>query len=205
MTPMTRALFSSYVIMNQLENEINNDDVVSFCYERYAVCPKPKVKGGWQSAHLDLELLKTDQMSPLMAKIEENIIEAKRVAGIRQDVPHRISNYWVNIGEPGHYHLDSNTPHVHPGYWLNIVYYPKADQHAGDLYFLAPFDGVINTVAYEHLESSTGFSDTRFSINPAPGTLVIFPSWLTHWVLPNYSDSDRISIAFNVSLPRVEV
>jgi hypothetical protein len=26
-----------------------------------------------------------------------------------------------------------------------------------------------------------------------------------HWVTPNYSDDDRISIAFNISLPRVDV
>jgi len=204
MTAFVRALFSSYVITDQIAEEVNND-VVAFCYERYNACPQPKVKGGWQSAHLDLDLLTSAPMVPLMNKIEEQIVQAKKVAGIRLDVPHRINNYWVNINEPGHYHLDSNTPHVHPGYWISIVYYPKASPKAGDLYFLSPFDGVINSIPYQHLENNTGFSDTRFSIDPAPGKLVIFPSWLTHWVLPNYSDSDRISIAFNVSLPRVDV
>jgi uncharacterized protein (TIGR02466 family) len=39
----------------------------------------------------------------------------------------------------------------------------------------------------------------RIIIRPQPGLLVLFPSWLYHFVHPTESDSPRISIAFNAS------
>ena len=33
-----------------------------------------------------------------------------------------------------------------------------------------------------------------------PGMLVLFPSWLIHWVNPFYGEDHRISIAFNATV-----
>ena len=37
-----------------------------------------------------------------------------------------------------------------------------------------------------------------WSLDSSEDTLLIFPSWLDHYVEPNESDEDRISISFNV-------
>ena len=34
-------------------------------------------------------------------------------------------------------------------------------------------------------------------LDPAPGTLILFESWLRHEVPPNQARQDRISISFN--------
>jgi len=34
-------------------------------------------------------------------------------------------------------------------------------------------------------------------INPKPGKLIVFPSWLYHWTKPHYENHDRWNIAFN--------
>jgi uncharacterized protein (TIGR02466 family) len=39
---------------------------------------------------------------------------------------------------------------------------------------------------------------------PQPGRLVIFPSWIQHYVQPNLSDQDRISISFDVQLTKID-
>ena len=39
----------------------------------------------------------------------------------------------------------------------------------------------------------------RMLIRPTPGLLVMFPSWLYHFVHPMASDTPRISIAFNAT------
>jgi len=39
----------------------------------------------------------------------------------------------------------------------------------------------------------------RMLIRPVPGLLVVFPSWLYHFVHPMASDTPRISIAFNAT------
>lgn len=38
------------------------------------------------------------------------------------------------------------------------------------------------------------------SIDPEPGTLIIFPAWLSHAVAPHLGNSHRISVSFNVFL-----
>ena len=38
----------------------------------------------------------------------------------------------------------------------------------------------------------------KFVINPKPGNLLVFPSYLTHWVQPNGDSTDRVTVAFNI-------
>ena len=38
----------------------------------------------------------------------------------------------------------------------------------------------------------------KFIIKPKPGNLLVFPSYLTHWVQPNGEATDRITVAFNI-------
>jgi uncharacterized protein (TIGR02466 family) len=40
--------------------------------------------------------------------------------------------------------------------------------------------------------------DGRYLIEPIPGLMVVFPSWLKHMVHPYYGNGERISVAFNV-------
>lgn len=40
--------------------------------------------------------------------------------------------------------------------------------------------------------------DTAIWINPVPGSMIFFESWVRHGVLPNRTDKKRISIAFNI-------
>lgn len=194
-------IFPSFVAHDYLD--IDNLAITKWCYEQYKCCPQPKLKGGWQSGPLEFSCL--EKIQPLVEKLNLAIYDVRKLIGICDSVPHILSNFWININEPGNFLLDSNTPHIHPGYFLNCVYYPKGLPNSGNLYLLAPFNGVVQTIPVEHLSESTGWADTRWSVNPEPGKLVIFPSWLMHWVTPNYSEDDRISIAFNVSLPAVQV
>jgi hypothetical protein len=42
--------------------------------------------------------------------------------------------------------------------------------------------------------------DGRYLIDPAPGLMIVFPSWLKHMVHPYYGTGERISVAFNVEV-----
>jgi len=37
-----------------------------------------------------------------------------------------------------------------------------------------------------------------YRINPEPGKLILFPSWMYHSTMPNFDDTDRYTISFNV-------
>ena len=105
---------------------------------------------------------------------------------------------WVNINKKGGY----NAPHDHPGYLWSAVYYAKiptpsdAKSKSGILEFLDPRTNIV-AMAPEIAEKSPFFIP-KIQIRPKENTLIVFPSYLRHWVYPNEEDEDRISIAFNV-------
>jgi hypothetical protein len=43
-----------------------------------------------------------------------------------------------------------------------------------------------------------------FRLSPGPGEMIVFPSWLPHFVHPVVGDKDRICIACNASIVKIE-
>ncbi len=80
--------------------------------------------------------------------------------------------------------------HVHPDSWLSAVYYAQVPMdHAGDgqlVLNVAPNDGL----------SAVAYSESQ--IQPEPGMLVLFPSWLWHQVARPESSHQRVSVAVDV-------
>ncbi len=103
---------------------------------------------------------------------------------------------WATICRAGAYHA----PHSHPdSAWSGVYYVDAGTEHidrptSGMLEFLDPRSGV---------EAVTAPGDPYgepVRIRPAAGLLVIFPSWLYHWVHPYAGCTPRIAVSFNASL-----
>lgn len=99
---------------------------------------------------------------------------------------------WANIAPQGSLH----TPHNHPNNYLSAVYYPRVSE-GGD------------TISFHHPASSAGgflpplrqlnaLNSPEVNIRVRTGSLIIFPSSLTHSVPPNQSKKERVSISFNI-------
>jgi uncharacterized protein (TIGR02466 family) len=102
---------------------------------------------------------------------------------------------WASICRAGAYHA----PHSHPDSAWSGVYYVDAGSLnkdrplSGMLEFLDPRAGV---------EAVTAPGDPYgepLRVRPEAGLLVLFPSWLYHWVHPYTGQEPRISVSFNVS------
>lgn len=81
--------------------------------------------------------------------------------------------------------------HRHPGPWLTGVYYvtaPGGDRHAGALRIGAVPPWLGRPPPWQVID-----------VQPVPGTLVLFPSFVPHETLPTGSDQVRISVAFDVA------
>lgn len=112
-------------------------------------------------------------------------------------------NAWANVNRQNH----GNEFHTHPGCVWSAVYYVDdggiADDPSlgGQLEIQDP-RGVAPAMYRPDLVpnvsggASFGASDM---IGPAAGTMVMFPSWLSHAVRPYTGDGVRISIAINLS------
>ena len=55
------------------------------------------------------------------------------------------------------------------------------------------------TFLNRQLIEDTGITP-QYAINPKAGDIILFPSYLPHYVEENKEENDRISIAWNISL-----
>ena len=103
---------------------------------------------------------------------------------------------WATLCRAGTYHA----PHSHPDSAWSGVYYVDAgsctpDQPlSGVLEFLDPRAGV---------DAVTAPGDPYgepFRVRPQAGLLIVFPSWLYHWVHPYTGQTPRIAVSFNAAL-----
>lgn len=104
---------------------------------------------------------------------------------------------WINmLGRGG-----LNTPHDHPAWVWSGCYYvslPDGDQElSGNIEF---FDTRTN-IRTLTVDGAACFA-SKFKMKPKAGMLLMFPSYLRHWVYPNESDEERVTIAFNVRFAR---
>jgi hypothetical protein len=92
-----------------------------------------------------------------------------------------------------------NIPHIHHFGWITGVLYIAGPNEIGpDGYPL----GALRVGASKAAASAVGWPD--LAIAPKPGTLVLFPSYFTHWTVPLGRPALRISIAFDVVDLRAE-
>jgi len=100
---------------------------------------------------------------------------------------------WATVCRSGAYHA----PHSHPDSAWSGVYYVDPGSHNSD----QPLSGVL-----EFLDPRAGVDAVTapgdpygepYRVRPQAGLLVVFPSWLYHWVHPYAGQGPRIAISFN--------
>ncbi len=101
---------------------------------------------------------------------------------------------WMNANPPGGF----NAPHTHPGaHWSGVYYVSQPEIETGSsgmIEFLDPRSDLPNW----RILGASAFGMKK-KIRPKPGQMILFPSYLVHWVYPNESDEDRVSVAFNAT------
>ena len=138
-------------------------------------------RGGWQS-----DLQKPDVVFEPLVKEIDNVCKTINL-GIKEIM---VPQLWVNVNKRG----DWNTIHQHGAYHLAGTYYVKVPKNCGQLVFRDPRPG-----AMSNLFMLNRFDKGEFKkINLIDGLLMIWPSYLDHFVEPSQTDEERISISFDV-------
>jgi uncharacterized protein (TIGR02466 family) len=92
---------------------------------------------------------------------------------------------WVTKSFKG----DVITAHNHRGADISCVYYVKTNNKDGDLALYNPNSA---------LDATSWINQNNIiKINPNPGQIVFFPSWLLHSTTINKTDNERISVAID--------
>lgn len=155
-------------------------------------------KGGWHSKgnffHNDAAPIKV-----LRAFAKEAVIKATgKIAPKFDPEGFNLKLFgWMNANPPGGF----NAPHTHPGAHWSGVYYvsqPEVEEgSSGKIEFLDPRSDLPNWRMF----GAAAFRSKK-QLRPAVGEMVLFPSYLSHWVYPNETDEERITVAFNATFSK---
>jgi uncharacterized protein (TIGR02466 family) len=105
-----------------------------------------------------------------------------------------VERAWINLFEPG----AQEAQHTHDGSLLSCSYYVEAPDNCGCIVFPDP---ITARRSYREFTKTTGrdlLTRAEIALEPKPGRLVMFESWIPHYVQCNKSDKVRISIAINL-------
>ena len=99
---------------------------------------------------------------------------------------------WANVNRSG----DFNKVHLHPGSTWSGTYYvdtgePSDPAGGAPLHLIEPSQGRDSTFL-------PSLRPTNIFVQPVPGLMVVFPSYVPHMVFPHVGSGTRISVAFNL-------
>ena len=105
---------------------------------------------------------------------------------------------WANINRNGCY---ANV-HNHPNWvWSGVYFVTSGEPDPGDSQ-----NGKLELLDPRTVTTSVKglIARDRPLVEPQPGMMVVFPSWLHHQVHPFFGKGERISIAFNVDVRPID-
>ena len=97
----------------------------------------------------------------------------------------RLDSLWINLLKPGGQH----SGHIHPNSLISGTFYVEALSGSGALRFEDP--------RLPLMMAAPPRPGTFVTVQPRPGLLLLWESWLRHEVLPGTGRGDRLSISFN--------
>ena len=149
--------------------------------------------------------------------LAKEIADSLRVVGA--DNP-RVTCFWGNINKEKEF----NPPHVHPASDLSGAYYVQVPENeitnddqlstAGSICFHDPklqktMSSPLHAEELAYLElneysqpkdfpNRNPWADNIVKYKPEEGLMLMWPSWLLHYVEPNLSKESRVALSFNI-------
>ena len=119
-----------------------------------------------------------------LASIESDI-------GINRPFEYKIDSSWMTLNVKNSYAV----VHSHGDADISGVYYFKTTGRDGNFFFETPNKLTKSSYCFRHWQCNSEHT-------PEVGKLMLFPGWLEHGVGTNHTDSDRVSISFNINFIR---
>lgn len=160
-------------------------------------------KGAFTTDYSDQELfaLSDPAIDWLKTCVNRTVIDYLQHQGVNYSVDWSLQA-WANINNKGDYH----NLHNHPHSYLSGTYYvavpeqnlesdQRQDLNPGAISFFDP-----RPQANMKAIAGDGQIEAEHRIDPVPGMILLWPSFIHHLVHPNVSEDPRVSISFNVLL-----
>ena len=144
-------------------------------------------------ASLDDLVWRSPEFAELAGRLDAHV--AKFAAEADFDLGRRrlvLDSLWINVMEKGGAH----SGHIHPNCVISGTVYAATPPGAGAIRFEDPRLGLM-MAAPPRRKRARRDNCPFHEIAPAPGTVLLWESWLRHEVLASRAKGPRISISFN--------
>jgi uncharacterized protein (TIGR02466 family) len=108
------------------------------------------------------------------------------------DVKPKLDSLWVNLLKPGGHH----SAHIHPHSILSGTLYVEVPKGSGAIRFEDPRLPMM-MAAPRRRDDAPETLRPFIDVEPRPGQVLLWESWLRHEVRPGSGKGDRLSISFN--------
>lgn len=141
----------------------------------------------------DKFILNDDKLAKLKETIQDHVNAFVGYLAVSNNVEFYITNSWV----VKHLKGDWGPSHYHGNSVISGVYYFDVDPSSGDIIFENGQDNLFGKTLEFDFTDWNIFNSFEWSLTPENGSIVLFPSHLSHRIRPSQSDI-RYCIAFNV-------
>ena len=177
------------------EPEELNQELLTYVYRLRKKDPKGvKLSNmlGWHSQDIDLQESKPhlkffNKVAPCLERVTSDL------NWNRQEYGYKITSTWAIINPK----YACNQSHIHGNNLISAAYYVKFPKNSGNISFVDPRPSTL--FLNPRCQKTNSLNEQEVTVHPKTGALVMFPSYLWHWVAPNLSDEDRVILSFNVS------
>ena len=136
-------------------------------------------------ASLD-DLPRRDPAIAALAKLLTKFAETfAREAGLELGRKAKLDSLWVNLLKSTGHH----SGHIHPHSIISGTFYVEVPPGSGAIRFEDP--------RLPLMMAAPQRADSFVSVEPRPGLLLMWESWLRHEVMPGVGRGERLSISFN--------
>jgi uncharacterized protein (TIGR02466 family) len=124
----------------------------------------------------------------------KNAAEFAKILNNRIELKLQLQDFWINCNNKNDYNL------LHNHFSCNIsgVYYIKVPKNSGRLVFQNGDLTKLNSNNYNYFNNPNFYS--RYFCEVKENDLYLFTSETLHYVEPNKSNEERISVAFNIKI-----
>ena len=178
-------LFSTHVYL--FDNVIDNNSLLQI--RKDITSSYNQTTKNWQSkANLHRNVL-YDNLTHKVVENTKNVFDNLKY----EYKGFNITDMWSNVLKPG----ETHRPHTHSNNILSGVFYVDAEQTSGIIFTdPRPQAGVIQPDVTQQFVDNASL----IKYDSMTNRMILFPSWLQHYVPTNETNKNRISIAFNVML-----
>jgi len=176
-------LFSTHIFL--IDNVIPEKDILDI--RKHIISTYNSDTKNWQSIADLHKMIIYDTLTDKILEYSKNVFDKLE---LKYD-SFKITDMWSNVLKPG----ETHRPHTHSNNMLSGVYYVDAVETSGIIFTdPRPQAGVIQPDVNKQILDNASI----VKYDSATNRMILFPSWLQHYVPVNETNKNRISIAFNI-------